>query len=388
MNSMKKSVKKSIIIMMSICILLLMAVYAIIIANSNKKKNNIKYNDKVNNHIVEMYEIQNKYENGVNISKDMELLITQMRNDRVDKDLDDNTSLYVVVGCSVALIILIFGFIYLVLLKPFDELEEYADEIAKGNLDKEFRYRRVNIFGKFTWAFDHMRTSIISARRNEQSAIENNKTVIATLSHDIKTPVASIRGYAEALTMNMDSNPERRSRYAEVIMSKCDEVSKITNDMFIHSLHDLGHLMIKNEEVMLGQVIEKSLEDMNAEGLIRVRGDIDGAVLHNADASRIVQVIENIIGNAKKYAQDSPIDVKTTIEGDRYILTIRDSGPGIPDSDLPFIFDKFYRGQNVKDAPGSGLGLFIVKYIMGKMGGKVELYNDNGLVVNLTFVIC
>ena len=180
--------------MMSICILLLMAVYAIIIANSNKKKNNIKYNDKVNNHIVEMCEIQNKYENGVNISKDMELLITQMRNDRVDKDLDDNTSLYVVVGCSVALIILIFGFIYLVLLKPFDELEEYADEIAKGNLDKEFRYRRVNIFGKFTWAFDHMRTSIISARRNEQSAIENNKTVIATLSHDIKTPVASIRG--------------------------------------------------------------------------------------------------------------------------------------------------------------------------------------------------
>ena len=388
MNSMKKSVKKSIIIMMSICILLLMAVYAIIIANSNKKKNNIKYNDKVNNHIVEMYEIQNKYENGVNISKDMELLITKMRNDRVDKDLDDNTSLYVVVGCSVALIILIFGFIYLVLLKPFDELEEYADEIAKGNFDKEFRYRRVNIFGKFTWAFDHMRTSIISARRNEQSAIENNKTVIATLSHDIKTPVASIRGYAEALTMNMDSNPERRSRYAEVIMSKCDEVSKITNDMFIHSLHDLGHLMIKNEEVMLGQVIEKSLEDMNAEGLIRVRGDIDGAVLHNADASRIVQVIENIIGNAKKYAQDSPIDVKTTIEGDRYILTIRDSGPGIPDSDLPFIFDKFYRGQNVKDAPGSGLGLFIVKYIMEKMGGKVELYNDNGLVVNLTFVIC
>ena len=81
-----------------------------------------------------------------------------------------------------------------------------------------------------------MRKEITKARSCEREAIENNKTVIATLSHDIKTPIASIRAYAEGLEANLDSTYEKRMKYLSILMRKCDEVSKLTNDLFLHSL--------------------------------------------------------------------------------------------------------------------------------------------------------
>ena len=96
-------------------------------------------------------------------------------------------------------------------------------------------------------------------------------------------------------------------------------------------------------------------------------------------------MIENIITNARKYAPDTKIEVWSEIK-DSYCLHIKDNGTGIPPEDMPFVFDKFYRGKNKSDKSGAGLGLFIVKYIMEAMGGSVELNNSrNGLEVVLTF---
>lgn len=296
--------------------------------------------------------------------------------------------------------LVLFMYIYVCVLRPFDELEDYASHLAAGDMDTELKYRRVNMFGSFTWAFDHMRTEIMHARRREQEAIENNKTVIATLSHDIKTPIASIRGYAEALVMNMDATPERRERYASVIMKKCDEVTSITNDMFIHSLHDLDRLAVKSDEVEIKPLLEQVLSDIGLGMNIVVNGDITEAVLEHSDSGRVVQVIENILSNASKYARDTEISIVTEcIEPEKlprnvhvggadmvYSLSIKDHGTGIPDKDMPFIYEKFYRGENSGDEPGAGLGLFIVHYLMDRMGGDVELVNHaEGLEAVLYF---
>lgn len=87
---------------------------------------------------------------------------------------------------------------------PFERMKSYVNQIAQGNFDIALTYERSNYFGEFTWAFDSMRQEITKARSGEREAIENNKTVIATLSHDIKTPIASIRAYAEGLEANLD----------------------------------------------------------------------------------------------------------------------------------------------------------------------------------------
>ena len=139
-------------------------------------------------------------------------------------------------------------YLYLRILKPFDKLEEYAGQIASGNLDFPLTVERTNFFGAFTWAFDHMRKEIMNAREREKRAISENKTIIATLSHDIKTPIASIRAYAEGLEANLEADYEQRERYLQVIMRKCDEVTRLTNDLVLHSLSELENLEIRQQK--------------------------------------------------------------------------------------------------------------------------------------------
>lgn len=303
-------------------------------------------------------------------------------------------------------IILIFIYIYNRILRPFEELEAYASEIAKGNLEVELPYHRTNLFGAFTWAFDHMRREIIKARACEQEAIENNKTVIATLSHDIKIPIASIRAYAEGLEANMDHSPERRNRYVSVIMRKCDEVTKLTNDLFLHSISDLEKLQMNMESVELGSFLSEVLEGLNqqieendrTEGreeqadIVKVVGELPKFTV-KADRKRLEQVLENVITNAGKYAPGTGISLWVEAdeqeeadepEEEMCRIHIKDGGKGILPEDMPFVLEKFYRGKNTKDQPGAGLGLYIVDYIMKQMGGKVELKNSsNGLEVVL-----
>ena len=283
----------------------------------------------------------------------------------------------IIVGAiSLAFVIVIFGYIYFAMLRPFVKLQRFADSIAKGDFDIPLQYERFNYFGSFTWAFDSMRREITKARSCEREAIENNKTVIATLSHDIKTPIASIRAYAEGLEANLDSTSEKREKYLSVIMRKCDEVSKLTNDLFLHSLSDLDKLKMQPEEFELCGFIESAVYEMAAEhnDIKFKRPDFTAAVL--ADKNRLLQITENLINNSRKYAK-TDINVSIVQLDGNAEIHFRDHGAGIPDEDMPFIFDKFYRGRNCGKEQGSGLGLYIVKYIAGQMNGSVMLHNHS-----------
>ena len=111
-------------------------------------------------------------------------------------------------GISVLYAVLVFFYVWFRILRPFGKLEAFAGRVAEGNLDVPLTYERTNFFGAFTWAFDHMREEINLARKNEAAAVNENKTIIATLSHDIKTPIASIRAYAEGLEAGLESGYE------------------------------------------------------------------------------------------------------------------------------------------------------------------------------------
>ncbi|MGN0394806.1 MAG: ATP-binding protein [Coprococcus sp.] len=340
-----------------------------------------------------LYELDDSIDDGLHesdytdIHNKIDTLIENLRTEEISDVENGIRMLWVFYITCAAIILLVYVTVYFLILRPFDKLQDFAQEIATGNFDNELKYERVNMFGEFTWAFDHMRREIRKAKQCEQEAIENNKTVIATLSHDIKTPIASIRGYAEGLAENMDSTPERRNRYINVIIRKCDEVTRITNDMFIHSLHDLDKLIIKREKVKIDEIITDTIEAMQGgKDDIYVKDDIHKTVIVDVDGGRIAQAIENIINNARKYAEGTRIDIWTDIEEEKYRLHIKDHGTGILPEDMPFIFDKFYRGKNIEDAPGSGLGLFIVKYVMEQMNGGVTLINStDGLEVVLNF---
>lgn len=291
--------------------------------------------------------------------------------------------------CGICLIFLfvVFGYLYFMILRPFEKMKDFVGNIARGNFDMPLNYERSNYFGEFTWAFDSMRREITKARSCEREATENNKTVIATLSHDIKTPISSIRAYAEGLEANLDNTPEKRSNYLSVIMRKCDEVSKLTNDLFLHSLSDLEKLKMNLEEFELCSFLECAINEIAAEHNDICFYSSDFKALVNADKNRMMQIMENLINNARKYAK-TQIDVKILLKGHYVNIYFRDYGSGICDEDMPFIFDKFYRGKNCGSEHGSGLGLYIVKYIMEQMRGSVVLDNcGNGLEVVLSLPV-
>ncbi len=300
----------------------------------------------------------------------------------------DNTET-IIAGCGICItfIVTVFLYIYFSILRPFRKMEKYVDEIAKGNLDIPLKYERSNYFGKFTWAFDSMRKEIIKARACEKNAVENNKTIIATLSHDIKTPIASIRAYAEGLSANLDNTPEKRERYISVIIKKCDEVVSLTDDLFLHSVSALDMLKISCEPMELCEFVKNAVSELEAEkdDISLIPPDFNAEI--SADKKRLMQIIENLISNSRKYAK-TKIIIDLFKNNSEVTLKIRDYGNGIPDNNMPFIFDKFYRGNNCGDEDGSGLGLYTVKYLTEKMNGKVLLHNLNdGLSAEVTFPV-
>lgn len=295
----------------------------------------------------------------------------------------ENGELWLIFGASVIIIIGAFAYIWFAILRPFKKLEEYAENIAAGNFDIPLNYERANYFGKFTWAFDSMRREIIKARACEKEVIENNKTVIATLSHDIKTPIASIRAYTEGLEAGLDKTPEKRQKYLSVIMNKCDEVARLTNDMFLHSLSDLDKLKMNPEVFDLWNFVQTIAGEYTDAFLKEPRLSVSV----NADKNRLSQIMGNIITNAGKYAK-TKTDISLSRENDSVNIHFRDYGEGIPDEDIPFIFNKFYRGKNCGGEQGSGLGLYIVKYVAEQSGGTASLKNcDKGLEVTITLPI-
>ncbi|MDE7062614.1 MAG: HAMP domain-containing histidine kinase, partial [Lachnospiraceae bacterium] len=157
-------------------------------------------------------------------------------------------------------------------------------------------------------------------------------------------------------------------------MKQCAEVAALTNSRFLHSISDMEKLKVEVERFELCGFLENAIAEISAEheDVTLVLPESEIFVL--ADRNRLMQVCENLINNARKYAKTN-IDISIAVQDTFARICFRDYGGGIPDEDMPFIFSKFYRGKNCGNEQGSGLGLYIVKYITQKQGGTVELRN-------------
>ncbi|MBR3042198.1 MAG: HAMP domain-containing histidine kinase [Eubacterium sp.] len=309
-----------------------------------------------------------------------------------DEDISDNTSggfflMWILVAVNILGVLLVLLYVNSRILRPFEKMKGFASEIAKGNLDVGLKVERGNYFGDFTWAFENMRKEIIKSRNTEKTAIENNKTVIATLSHDIKTPMASIRAYVEAFEANMDSTPEKRQKYLSILTQKCDEVSKLTNDLFVHSISEMNRLEVREESMDIISFLDKDVrglfaydDEVDITFPVAVNPDED-TIMVTADPKRLLQIVENLKSNSEKYAKTRisiSLEVLDETEEEAGVrLHFRDYGPGIAEEEIPFITGKFYRGRNSGKEDGSGLGLYIVNELVNKMNGKMNIYNKN-----------
>jgi signal transduction histidine kinase len=279
--------------------------------------------------------------------------------------------------------VFLFTYIYMYVLRPFKKLENFAGGVASGNLDFPLVYERKNIFGAFSWAFDMLRNELKAAREREAEAQQTKKELVAVLSHDIRTPIASIRAYSECLKSLPDKNSDRSNRYIDVIINKADEIAKLSQDMFMHAISDLEKLEISPDKYQSRELLNSIIEPLilHYENTIIIENQFPEVSIFT-DKARLAQVFENIISNSVKYANNSNIEITSSIEGEMLKCCFKDFGQGVENEDIPFLFDKFFRGKNAKksEKPGSGLGLYISKYILEKTEGKINAHNysENG----------
>ncbi len=199
-----------------------------------------------------------------------------------------------------------FVFLYLHkrILKPFKNLENFAKLIAEGRFDISLTIERKNIFGAFTKAFDIMRNELKMSKEREEASIDAKKTLIATLSHDIKTPVASIRAYAEGLSGGVHITEERKEKYLGVIMKKADEITSLTDDLFLHAISDMEKLAFDIKAYESKEVLEEILLPLyiQYDGKLKVMDALPLTCIVT-DKIRLAQIFNNILSNSAKYAK-------------------------------------------------------------------------------------
>ncbi len=265
---------------------------------------------------------------------------------------------------------------------PFLRLEGFAAQVAEGDLDAPLAYERSNPFGRFAWAFDHLRVQLKRSRAAEEQAAEAHKTALASLSHDLRTPLAALRTHAEALELGLARTPEERRGYEQLIMRKCDEAAALVEDLLTHALADMERLAVTRERTPAAPVVEGCIASFASAPITCTR--LDEADLM-VDPKRLTQVIDNLLANAAKYAPGAAVEVSGTCAGSRYLICVRDHGPGVAPEDMPFIRQRFYRGANADGQPGAGLGLFIAEHLVERMAGELSVEAvEPGLRVTLS----
>ena len=290
---------------------------------------------------------------------------------------------FIIVALAEALLIALFLlWVYRNIIKPFEDLKEFASDIASGDLDKPLKMDRGNIFGSFTESFDIMRTELSEAKQKEYEAQRSKMELVSQLSHDIKTPVASIKALGELLEAQ-STDPKTKERLGSIV-TKADNIDAMVSDLFTETLTELNELNVETSE-QESRILDRIIRDADHMDLVTGRNVEECIIM--CDPLRVTQVVNNIIFNSYKYA-GTKIHLESHIEDDYLVVSFTDEGGGVSNDEIPMITKRFRRGENAKGKPGSGLGLAIAYELMEKMGGDLEVANaDKGLRVRLFFKI-
>ena len=309
-------------------------------------------------------------------------LIVHNPKAELEKQTNMKIALFVMSLILLTVVISVLYYVYLKrrVLDPFKKLKGFAVRVAGGNLDTPLEMDKGNVFGPFTESFDIMREELKASREREEKAVKSRKELVAQLSHDIKTPVSSIKAMTDVMSLTAS---EEDKVTINAINAKADQIDSLISNLFHATLEELEQLEVKPEDINSTDIVQM-IKDADYLNKIE-KLDIKDAVVF-ADRLRLNQVLNNIIFNSYKYA-DTMINVTSRFEnaGSKYLfIEIADKGPGVPEEELEMITQKFKRGSNAGNKDGSGLGLYISDYLMNKMEGSLTVRNTgDGFAVEI-----
>ncbi len=295
--------------------------------------------------------------------------------DNLDEIIMMNVALFSILLITIFVII----YYYIKIIRPFQTMSDMTVELAKGHLTKPIKEEKSKFFGKFIWGMDMLREHLEAEKNKSFKYEKDKKTLLMSLSHDIRTPLSTIKLYAKAVADGVYETEEEKREAILGIIEKADEISKYSNEIYSISRDDIVEFDVKSNDIYLSQIIEK-IEYYYKEklGVLHISFVVEkyDNCLIKADEDRLIECIQNLFENAIKYGDGEEIRLTVREEEECKLISVINSGAKIESSEVVNLFDSFYRGSNSSGIKGNGLGLYIVKKLMTMMQGEAFLELD------------
>lgn len=288
-------------------------------------------------------------------------------------------------------------FVYQQFVNPLVKLKKAAERMGAGNLDEkiDFGDNRVDEVGELCESFENMRQKMSDFAKAKMRYEEENRQLISNISHDLRTPITTIKGYVEGIMDGVADTPEKQERYLKMIYSKANEMDSLINELSLYTNINNNAIPYEFHRVSVKDYFDDCMEEVYTTLLSRnmtltYKNYCDDDVKVIVDPDQLKRVINNIITNAIKYTDKEygQIDINIYDNDAEVKVSISDNGRGIDSDSLPHIFDRMYRADSARQSRGgSGLGLAICKKIVEEHGGNIYATSQLGVGTTIVFTL-
>lgn len=395
---MKMNLKKRILISNTItiiiCLLMLFSIVGIVM--------NIFKTQYINKLSIEDFETQKPMQefNEPNENPDMPNITPREAIELTNQAISNfYIGMIISIAISIVVIVLISRFFTKRLVKrimiPVNKLIEANKKVENGNYNEEIEYKGEYEFEQLCNSFNNMQKTLKEEKELNKKEQKSKEDMIAGISHDLRTPLTSIKGYIKGIKDGVASSKEKQEQYLDVAYNKACEMDILIEKLFELSQLETGEYLYNFKPEHIGNFINeyiKKQEKYLEEKGISLRSFVTTDAVINIDKEQLERVFSNIIYNSIKYAKVRDLVIKFDVrkEKNNIIIEIKDNGKGIEENKIDRIFEQFYRcdeSRTNSSKNGNGLGLYICKRIIGRHNGKIYAKNDNGLKIIITLPI-
>lgn len=279
-----------------------------------------------------------------------------------------------------------------IVMEPVELLVAGAERIKNRNLNEKIIYHGETDFEHVCETFNDMQQTILDDQEQRAKTERARTDMVTGISHDLRTPLTSIQGYIKGVLDGVADTDEKKRMYLKTAYESTEEMNVLLTKLFEFSRIESGQMPFRMVNVDLGEYTaaytaqKETAADPEA---LKIRLHMEKPYFTeiSLDVEQMRRVFDNLLENSMKYAGVTPVQIDVSIAEteDEVILTWKDNGKGVPQEKLGRIFERFYRCDEARQEKGSGVGLYVVKYIMERHRGSVQAENENGLKLSLHF---